>query len=222
MSTPTSSSQSLIFTERVTRPNNHGRRLTFTNLLVILYIYGGLSAFLFLVSKTILNPLFQQLTYDRRVYHAKAIDLLRDLNDRLQKKVSTIPRVTPTAKYADAQTQTSLTDPVRYTTTAVGFEDEMSQVDAVRARTKKLCSRLEVLTTGIKDLTDKSQFEQVGTMKYAITELKSMTDTLNSGIDMDRRPGVKSRAEMVSEVKREIRSFKGSFLSARKFPGVNR
>lgn len=244
-SIPPASMPPLIFPEtadfiRKTRTN---KKISFTYLLAVVYIYGGVSAFLWIVSKTILNPLFLQLTYDRRVYYNKAIELLGDLNVKLSSLVSFIPPIRESLageKYADAQTQTDMdpssTGPSSYYSTSVtatvsttseksvSFESSshLTPAEAANARTTRLCEKLNLLSSNLESLYEDSACKNSGPLRYSLLQLKSSTDTLSSGLDLDRIPGTKTRTEKVQDVKKEIRSFKGSFLSARSFPGINR
>lgn len=218
------------------------KKVSFTYLLAIVYIYGGVSVFLWLLSKTVLNPLFHQLTYDRRVYHNKGVDLIRDLNARLSSLVSVIPSMRESLggeRYSDAQTQTdsastTLNASPIYSTyvetsvsttskeKSVGFISDLTPAEMSVARTQKMCDKINSLTSALKSLRDGSRLENVNTLKYSADRLKGLTDTLHGGLDLERTPGTKPRTEMVSDLKKEIRSFKGSFLSARSFPGVHR
>lgn len=238
---------SLVFPESTDflQSTRKSKKVSFTYLLVIVYIYGGVSVFLWLLSKTVLNPLFQQLTYDRRFYNSKAFDLVCELNARLSSVVSVIPSIRESLggqKYSDAQTQT---DPARVTSSSssnpayttyvdaavsttpsqsksVGFVSDLTPAEAAVARTQKMCEKMDGLTSSLKKMRDESTISQVSTLRYSADRLKGLVDTLYSGLDLERTPGTKPRTEIVSDVKKEIRSFKGSFLSARSFPGVHR
>lgn len=243
----------LIFPETADfiKKSRKSKNVSFTYLLAIIYIYGGVSVFLWIVSKTILHPLFEQLTYDRRVYHNKAIDLVRDFNVKLSTVVSYIPAIRGSRageKYADAQTQTdaaaegpssastSSVEPSTYvhasvsTATdtgsgaekSVSFESDLTPSEAASARTQKLCDKLSSLAENLKTLGDKTKVENADPLRYSADRLKSLSDSLYSGLELERTAGTKPRTEMVAELKKEIRSFKGSFLSARSFPSVYR
>lgn len=229
------------------------KKVSFTYLLAVIYIYGGVSVFLWIVSKTILHPLFEQLTYDRRVYHNKAIDLVRDFNVKLATIVSYIPAIRASRageKYSDAQTQTdasaegpasastSSAEPNTYVHASVStsspassgaaaeksvsFETDLTPSEAASARTQKLCDKLSSLAQNLKTLGDETKVDNADPLRYSADRLKSLSDTLYSGLELERTAGTKPRTEMVAELKKEIRSFKGSFLSARSFPSVYR
>lgn len=110
LSTPSS----LIFPESSSfvKKDLSNRKISFRYLIVVLYIYGGVHGLVWLLSKTVLTPLFQQLIHDRREYHQRFLDLLVNFNIKLSSLVSYIPPSivtweSPTgSKYSDAQTQT--------------------------------------------------------------------------------------------------------------------
>lgn len=267
--------QPLVFPEVadfISKPRTN-KKISFTYLLAIIYIYGGVSAFIWIISKTILQPLFDQLTYDRRLYHNKAIDLVRDFNVKLSSAVSFIPAVRDSLageKYSDAQTQTDSTcekatssstsffDTSVFSTAtmksngsgsgtekSVSFEQSFANPgEEATARTTKLCSKLEVLsqqlskfqTTGsspnsINNTSNTSSssysnsklnYQNVDSLRYSLERLKSLSETLRSGVNLERAPGTMGQDELVTELKKQIRSFKGSFLSAKSFPSVSR
>ncbi|KAF5093770.1 hypothetical protein D0Z00_003868 [Geotrichum galactomycetum] len=237
----------LIFPETVAVASKAGarnRRLSLAHLLVVVYIYGGVSALTYLVSKTILAPLFAQLTYDRRDYLGVAISKLADLNVRLAGAVSYIPPIRESRageKYADAQTQTEVAKPsssssssnesaygtsVTATVSAtssksVAFDEEpATPAQAAAARSQKLCSELTALSTSLTTLRSHTELQHVAPLKSTLDDSKQFADRLFAGADADKVPGTtrRTRGDLVTDIKKEIRTFKGSFLSARSFP----
>lgn len=235
----------LIFPETAalaTKAGARNRRLSLAHLLVVVYIYGGVSALTYLVSKTILAPLFAQLTYDRRDYLGVAISRLADLNVRLAGAVSYIPPIRESRageKYADAQTQTEVTEAANTssnespygtsvtatvsptTSKSVAFDEEPSTpAQAAAARSQKLCSELTALSSSLATLRSHTELQNVSSLKSTLDETKQFADRLFAGADADKVPGTtrRTRGDLVADVKKEIRTFKGSFLSARSFP----
>lgn len=225
------------------KTGTRNRRLSLAHLLVIVYIYGGVSALTYLVSKTILAPLFAQLTYDRRDYFGMAISKLADLNVRLSGAVSYIPPIRESRageKYTDAQTQTEATEvltstsPYETSVTAtvsttsdsrgksVAFDEPTTPAQAAAARTQKLCAKLAALSTSLTALRSQTELQHTAPLNSTLDDAKRFSDRLYSSADIDKVPGTtrRTRGDLVADVKREIRTFKGSFLSARSFPGV--
>jgi hypothetical protein len=236
----------LIFPETpavATKAGSRNRRLSLAHLLVVVYIYGGVSALTYLVSKTILAPLFAQLTYDRRDYLGVAISKLADLNVRLAGAVSYIPPIRESRageKYADAQTQTEVTEVAKISNSnesaygtsvtatvsatsskSVAFDEEpATPAQAAAARSQKLCSELSALSTSLTTLRSHTELQHVASLKSTLDDAKQFADRLFAGADADKVPGTtrRTRGDLVTDVKKEIRTFKGSFLSARSFP----
>lgn len=95
--------------------NNPNRRISFNHLLAVIYVYGGVHLLVYILSKTVLTPMFQQLVYDRQQYHVKFLELLQKMSSKLMGMVEYMPPTSTIVwenehgvKYCDAQTQTNV------------------------------------------------------------------------------------------------------------------
>jgi hypothetical protein len=186
------------------RPARHVG-LTLKQVLVVVYIFGGVSAFLALISKLVVEPLFLQLTADRSDYANLARRLLISLNARLSSAVSYVPpiRSRSGSECTDAQTQTEMATKGEFVTTV---EPEKKAVDM-----SKLCDSLSRLSSCDKlNTTQSVKFALDGVSSYIQTLSYPNIRSLNAA-DLTVSP--KRHSDLVADVKKEIRSIKGSLLS---------
>ncbi|VVT44690.1 uncharacterized protein SAPINGB_P000500 [Magnusiomyces paraingens] len=269
----------LVFPESssfIPKKSSSNRAISFRYLILVAYIYGGVHVLVWLLSRTLVTPLFQQLVYDRREYHEKFFELLRDLNTKLS---SFVPFIPPTAlityetpsgsRYADAQTQTNPeeeetkpNDPYSYITsvttektkrrnrrTTVKFgagsdgenkensdnvedeqEDLRSPAERANSETKEFVETVKYISTRTSALETASIVGLFNPVKVQLNELTDSVRALNVGdsaaladtLRLSKSSSLKNRKTNLDDVRKEIRSFKGSFLSARNFPTVRR
>lgn len=213
---PCSTMERIVFPELALKSYPSKRELSFKHILVIVYLFGGVSAFLTLLSKTVLQPLFHQLTDDRRDYAQLASRLLRHLNTRLAAHASYVPPVRESQagkKYVDEETQTD-DDPV---TKMFVVSKQLSQDDMTLSA---------ALNDALSNVQDSAETFQLGGLKYAVEELSTLVHSLSFSLvknlgktaEKDKKPEI----DHVAEFKKEIRSIKGSLLSARNFPKVGK
>jgi hypothetical protein len=205
----------IVFPELAAKAYPSRKELSFKHILVIVYIFGGISALVALVSKTICRPLFDQLTQDRRDYSQLAARLLRHLNTKLASQVTYVPPVRDTQKgrkYVDGETQTE--------------EDAVSKMFTVshgRSNDDDV-SMCADLNASLNSVYDNGETFQLDGMKYAVEELSSLVHSLNfsviKSLGKTAEKEKTSAKDYMSDLKKEIRSIKGSLLSARNFPTV--
>lgn len=200
------------FLER--RPNRR-RDLSLKHVLAVLYVFGGVSALLTILSKFVIQPLFLQLSEDRRSYASVAISGLRTLNSKLSAMVSYNPPIRQSVageKYADAETQTEEQD-------TKGREDIFAEEEKPAEREKH-----ELLNENLTELSSKSTIAETDSVKSALEELNSLVMGLGfrgvstKAIKLDNRS---ESPDVATDVKKEIRSIKGSLLSTRSLPNPN-
>lgn len=205
----------IVFPELAVKTYSSKKDLSFKHVLVTVYIFGGVSALMALLSKTILSPLFEQLTQDRRDYSQLATRLLRDLNSKLASQATYVPPVRDVQtqrKYVDDETQT---DP-----DSVGhaFSDANN-----RSNDHELALSKD-LTTSLSEVYDDDETFQLDGMKYAVEELSALVHSLNFSMIRGLGQLAKDKnfgKDHMNETKKEIRSIKGSLLSARNFSSVS-
>jgi hypothetical protein len=185
------------------RPTRVG--LTFRRLLLIAYIFGGVSSLIAVASKFVIEPLFEQLTQDRREYAILAKGLFVRLNAKLTEAVSYVPPVSYTLgkrRYVDSQVQTGL--PKQH-----GLKTCEADADT------------EKMKDAFRQLTVNSSVEQMGSMKQlleglsgyihslAYSNLRGALVDLSSLANRDETP----KPDLIQELKKDIRAVKGSLLS---------
>lgn len=254
---------------------NPNRKVSFRYLVIVAYVYGGVHALLWLLSKTVLTPLFQQLIYDRLEYHHKFFELLQDFNAKLATLVPFIPPKAITyespsgSKYADAQTQTDeapekdALSPYSYYSSSVttstlkrnqkkkkslvkfgdsadtsaeddgdGYDsDGDSETSDFRTPAEKANSSTNEFVNTVKHASNRvsalDAASIVGLFNPVKLQLNEVADAVkalqvgdSSADSLQSVNSEKSRKAALDEVRKEIRSFKGSFLSARNFPTI--
>lgn len=82
-------------------------------MVILVYLYGGVHGLIWVLSKTIVMPMFQQLVNDRHEYHCAFLNHLQAFTSRISCLVPYIPPITALnmehvngPKYTDAQMQT--------------------------------------------------------------------------------------------------------------------
>lgn len=184
--------------------------LTLQRLLLVTYIFGGISALIALTSKLILQPLFQQLVEDRRSYAGQALNRLIKLNASLSSSVSYIPPSKSVTKhYVDQQVQTDTN--IKNSSDPVYSNPNSSDPNAVD--TNQLLESLRRLNAAM-------DLETSIPLKNELNELSSYVQSLSYpaslGISGLNSKPASTRPNVVAQVKKEIRSVKGSLLSMRK------
>lgn len=221
---PEPSELQIEFAKQLNRP----KTVQFKHLAVIMYIFGGTSALIYIVSKTILSPLFQELTFARSEYAQHARRLMEELNAKLSTMASYIPpvRALQGEKYADAQTQTDedgTENTVNHVTSSmsVSFDDSTPLQRALAEKEKHAnmvndsIANLERLQDSLKHAGEVSDLTSLSGFKYQVEELTNYSDQLAmSGYSM-MKSGLPGHETAMSETKKEIRSLKGSVLSVR-------
>lgn len=179
--------------------------LSLKRLLIVVYVFGGVSSLIALLSKFVIEPLFDQLTQDRKDYAVLARSLLEKLNTRLSNTVSYIPPVSYTLgsrKYVDAQVQTESSSAAAKSTASVKSVEDMK--DAFR------------------QLSANTSLESSGSMKMLLEDLTGYVHSLaypnlrGAVVDIKSLGGNKSdtyKQDMIQELKKDIRAVKGSLLS---------
>lgn len=210
-------------TEFLTKRPNARRGLSFKYILAVVYVFGGISALIALLSKFVAHPLFLQLTEDRRSYAQIAIKGMRHLNAKLSSMVSYNPPIRQSIageRYTDSETQTYEED--TKTKSSNNTKDKVfSSVDE-EADSKEESNPLK---THLTDLSDKSSIAETEDVKSDLEELNSMIMGLGfrgvtpKAIKLDSRPD--SSPDIATDIKKEIRSIKGSLLSTRRVPTPN-
>ncbi|KAG5361726.1 hypothetical protein CJU90_3134 [Yarrowia sp. C11] len=221
---PEPSSLEIEFAKQMNRP----RSVQFKQLAAVLYIFGGTSALIYIVSKTILNPLFEELTFARSEYATHARRLMEQLNAKLSSMASYIPpvRALQGQKFVDAQTQTEDDDEDENKSSNLGKSSHVSFGEspmqlklAEKEKHKQLIDdsvdNLERLTDSLKHAGEVSDLSALSGFKYQVEELTNYSDQLAmSGYSM-MKSGLPGHENAMSETKKEIRSLKGSVLSVR-------
>lgn len=278
------SAHSVVFPETpLIKKNQPNRKMSFKYLMVIVYIYGGIHALVWILSKSVLTPLFQQLVYDRREYHQMYLEALQNLTLKLSSLVSYIPpniltwETSAGTKYSDAQTQTEaetgvaeskvsfyntfqattpsklnrkkknytkLNKSLSTSDASIGTDDnfygsnhesqsEEEKDDDIRAPAEKANSRndefvesLKYVSNRVSALETASTVGLVNIVKYQLEDFDSMIKGIairDSNTESLKRYNVsfKNQKLLMDEVRKEIRSFKGSFLNARSFPSAS-
>lgn len=215
------SDMALVFPETsgLVRKRPPPTQLTLGRLLLVVYMFGGISALISLVSKLILQPLFHQLVEDRRAYASQALNRLMKLNASLSCSVSYIPPSKSIAQhYVDQQVQTDV-DPKRnpYSMgSIVSAESDSIEVNQLLESMRRLNSAMELETNmPLKnDLNELSSYVQ--SLTYP-SSMSSFSGLGRIGGIADSSPGSKKqRPDVVGQFKKEIRSVKGSLLSMRR------
>lgn len=200
--------------EFLARRPNRRRDLSLKHVLAVLYAFGGVSALLTILSKFVIQPLFLQLSEDRRSYASVAIAGLRALNSKLSAMVSYNPPIRESLageKYADAETQTEEQD-------TKGKDDIFSEEKPVERE------QHDLLNEHLTELSSKSAIAETDSVKSALEELNSLVLGLGfrgvstKAIKLDNRS---ESPDIATDVKKEIRSIKGSLLSTRSLPNPN-
>lgn len=221
---PEPSSFEIEFAKQMNRP----RTVQFKQLVAVLYIFGGTSALIYIISKTILNPLFEELTFARSEYAIHARRLMEQLNAKLSSMASYIPpvRALQGQRFVDAQTQTEdeegedIPNPSLGKSSHVSFGESPMQLKlAEKEKQQKLIDdsvdNLERLADSLKHAGEVSDLSALSGFKYQIEELTNYSDQLAmSGYSM-MKSGLPGHETAMSETKKEIRSLKGSVLSVR-------
>ncbi|KAG5358337.1 hypothetical protein CJU89_4858 [Yarrowia sp. B02] len=217
---PEPSSLEIEFAKQMNRP----RTVQFKQLAAVLYIFGGTSALIYIVSKTILNPLFEELTFARSEYATHARRLMEQLNAKLSSMVSYIPpvRALQGQRFVDAQTQTEEEDEDKSEvllgkSSLVAFGESPMQLKlAEKEKQQRLIDdsvdNLERLTDSLKFAGEVSDLSALSGFKYQVEELTNYSDQLAmTGYSM-MKSGLPGHETAMSETKKEIRSLKGSVL----------
>lgn len=91
-------------------------------------------------------------------------------------------------------------------------------------RIEDLCQTIKQASTSVKTLQDASVIGDLGLVRNMLDDFAASVTTVSLGDRANvHKLGVKHKQkELFDNVKKEIRSFKGSFLSARNFPPVKR
>lgn len=96
----------MTFPETTGRLPQTRRPLAFRQVVGIVYVFGGIAGVLTLLSKFVVQPLHDQLTFDRRVYATEARHRLEKLNSQIEKIVSEVPQFENRRRgYVDTKTQ---------------------------------------------------------------------------------------------------------------------
>lgn len=80
-----------MFPENVVTARTAPRALQLKQLLAVIYIFGGIGGLLKILSKFVVSPLFEQLTYERRLMAQDAREKQVKLNILLSRMVTEVP-----------------------------------------------------------------------------------------------------------------------------------
>lgn len=188
-------------------------------VLAVIYLFGGASATIALLSKFLLQPLMEQLTADRHDYASIALQRLQELSAKLSSMVSYIPpnKVSLSGvKYSDSQTQTeSKPEPTGPIYPGVEEEKDKEDNEDHGARLIKMLNELDKVDGECKTTEFKNDLEDLESTATSLNysgfgggQIMSLESTLKKKFS-------KNEPDRIQEFKKEIRSIKGSLLSTR-------
>lgn len=201
--------------ELVLTKTSRNRTLNLKQLIATIYMFGGISAVIVLLSKFVIQPLYEQLTLDREGYAQLATNKVRDINVLLSKLVSTVPpvKVDRDGKtYCQASTQTE--DP----------KSNKNKKNKQPAPTIPVDPEEKSMSQQLNRLGSNTELQETAATKYALEQLSGLTTTLSfpqyggklPNFDLKvKQKDDKLEKDVHGEIMKEIRSIKGSLLSAR-------
>jgi hypothetical protein len=205
--------------------------LTAKRLMVMLYLFGGLSAVLYGTSTYLIAPLIAQLTHARHQLALTAQQNLERLAARLKGFVSIIPpKVSAGACEGTGSNESEDGDPTEVFHRDVGVQTGMISDGVEPLTLDKQAARLNSLHGTLRSLNQVNLDADDATtsMTTSLTRLTAYLDGLcydvpsykfgNQVLDFDRAASRSGATDCVAGLKREIRSMKGVLLSSRAFP----
>lgn len=210
--------------------------ITPTRIINTLYAAGGISALLYGASKWLVTPMVETLSESRHEFLTHSTSKIDELNQRLEKLVSTIPSPPKNATEDDLDSISS--DPTELYHRDMGTQTSPPLPSTPAEAAKKSpvdhdASVLEILRSHIEEMAESS-----GKVGEAHQERQVMVNKFRHYLDgmvynMDGLPtweagtdgamSMKSgtvKQDGIEELKKEIRGVKGVLLSARRFPAA--
>lgn len=228
----------ITYPEFLTTPAQAPPLVTARRLLTTLYFFGGISALLYGTSNYLVAPMVASLTESRHNLAETAQSNIDKLISRLSDMVSEIPDSQAHESYKDNVSDTdSDSDPTELFHRDIGVQTSLpTSAHASRPGTPvssvldNQTSRLEELTSSIKDLKESSKSEgdevtelssTIGVLKDYLDDLAYTPSSFKYGGTASYGTGAKVTTEddEIAKLKTQIRGVKGVLLSAKSFPG---
>lgn len=216
----------LVFPENTGSLPQGKRPLGLKKVLAVIYLFGGMSGVVVLLSKFIVAPLFEQLTFDRRVLVEEARERLTQLNMTISSALTRIPAIkTSRSDYVEQSIQADSTSNVLSEAAETSREAVTRDLEAA-AIADKYIAELRDFHEQVKALDPN---DETATAQSAVaSQANELARTLRN-IQFEAVPssmmamsisqakqgeGSHALGQAVIDCKQEIRSLKSSILSS--------
>lgn len=215
--------------DRLVFPENTGslpqakRSLGLKRVFAVVYCFGGLSGIVYLLSKFVVSPLFDQLTFDRRILVEEARERLTQLNMTILGALTRIPAIRTTrSDYVEQTVQADSMDnslaAESPNATVVRDLEAAALADKYIAAFRRLQEHVKSLdpneeTTRAQSAVASQAHELAKTLRNIQFEAIPSTMMAMSIAQAKQGDGSHALSQAVIDCRQEIRSLKSSILS---------